>query len=176
MTRPTIVTVFGVLNILFALLGGFGILATAAMLSMQDTSSNPVMQIMKDSPAFAAWMKLSLPLGVLSCVAVLVAGIGLLLMKSWGRVLSIAYGIFSIVFGLAGLAVNVLFLLRPLLEQASREQGPQAMAAIGGAVGGVMGGCIGMIYPILLPFFMTRPKVVAAFRLVTPPSLPSPGT
>src|SRR5687768_10385692 len=105
MTRPTVVTVFGVLNILFALLGGFGILATAAMLSMQDTSSNPVMQIMKDSPAFAAWMKLSLPLGVLSCVAVLVAGIGLLLMKSWGRKLSIAYGIFSIVFGLAGLAV-----------------------------------------------------------------------
>jgi hypothetical protein len=49
------------------------------------------------------------------------------------------------------------------------------MAAIGGAVGGVMGGCFGMIYPILLLIFMTRPKVVAAFRGAMPPSLPERG-
>jgi len=58
--------------------------------------------------------------------------------------------------------MNFLFLFGPLLEEASKKQGPEAAGAIGGAVGGSIGGCFGLIYPILLLVFMTRPKVVAA--------------
>lgn len=64
--------------------------------------------------------------------------------------------------------------MRPMLEEASRKQGPEAAAAIGGAIGGTVGGCFGLIYPILLLIFMTRPKLVAAFNPPdAPPVMPS---
>ena len=174
MQRPTTVTVFGILNIAFAILGVFGIFASFALLSASAMSNNPVVTIIRDNPAYAAWMKISIPLGILSCVLLLAAGIGLLLLKEWGRKLSIAYAIYAIVFGIAGTVLNFVFLTRPMLERASQQQGPEAAGAMGGAIGGSVGGCFGLIYPILLLIFMMRPNVKAAFRpFDPPPSLPS---
>ena len=67
MQRPTTVTVFGILNIAFAILGVFGIFASFALLSASAMSNNPVVTIIRDNPAYAAWMKISIPLGILSC-------------------------------------------------------------------------------------------------------------
>ena len=109
-------------------------------------------------------------LAALAATAVkLTAGIGLLRMKPWARLLSIGFAIYAIVFTILSMAVNFIFLLRPMLEEASHKHGPEAAAAIGGAIGGTVGGCFGVIYPILLLIFMTRPKVVAAFY---PPAVP----
>ena len=173
MQRPTAVTVFGILNVVVAVLGVFAMIATMAMFSMPGASNNPVVRIMRESPAYAAWLKLTIPLGLLACVVLLAAGIGLLRLKSWARKVSIGYAIYAIAFGLLGMAMNFIFLLRPMFEEAQRRQGPEAAGAIGGAVGGTIGGCFGLIYPILLLIFMTRPKVVAAFHPpVPPPALP----
>ena len=174
MQRPPTVTVFGILNIAFSILGVFGMVATLALFSADAMSNNPVVAILRDNPAYAAWLKVTIPLGILSCVLVLAAGIGLLRLKEWARKLSIGYAIYAILFGILGIVINFVFLTRPMLEQASQRQGPEAAGAIGGAIGGSLGGCFGMIYPILLLIFMTRPKVKAAFRpLNAPPSLPS---
>ena len=173
MQRPPAVTTFGVLNIAFAIFGVLGIFATVALLSADAMSNNPVVTIIRDNPSYAAWMKVTIPLGLLSCAALLAAGIGLLLLKEWARKLSIGYAIYAILFGLLGVVLNFVFLTRPMLEQASQRQGPEAAGAVGGAIGSSIGGCFGLIYPILLFIFMTRPKVVAAFRPATaPPSLP----
>jgi hypothetical protein len=101
----------------------------------------------------------------------LIAGIGLLLMKSWARTLSIIYAIYALVAGVLGLVVNFMFLVRPMLERAGQQHGPEAAGALGGAIGGTFGGCLGLVYPILLLIFMTRPKLVAAFQ---PTSVPPP--
>lgn len=173
MQRPTSVTVFGVLNIVFAAFGIVGIIGTVVMFSTMDSSRNPIVKMMQQSPAYAVWMKLSLPLGLAATIVLLTAGIGLLLMKPWARKLTIGYAIYAIAFGILGTVVNFFFLIRPMLEEASRKHGPEAAAAIGGAIGGTVGGCFGMIYPILLLIFMTRPKLVAAFHPpVEPPVLP----
>lgn len=164
MKRPTAITVFGVLNIGFAALGLVGLLFTVMMFAQSGASHNPMIQIFRDNPAYAAWIKITIPLGLLSSLALLASGIGLLLMKNWARVLAIAYAIFSLVFGLVGQVVNYLYLVKPMMEQASQARGPEAGAAIGGAIGGVLGGCIGMVYPIVLLIFMLRPKLVAAFQ------------
>jgi hypothetical protein len=169
MQRPTSVTVFGILNILFAAVGVIGTIGSIVMLSTMDASRNPVVRIIRENPGYAAWMKLSLPLGLAATAALLTAGIGLLRMKPWARKLAIGYAIYALAFGLLGTVVNYLFLMRPMLEEASRKQGPEAAAAIGGAIGGTIGGCFGMIYPILLLIFMTRPNLVAAFN---PPDVP----
>ncbi len=175
MQRPASVTTFGILNIVFAALGVIGIIGTILMFSMTDGSHNPAIKIMRESPAYAGWLKLSIALGLLSSAALLAAGIGLLALKPWARKLSIGYAIYAIAFGLLNLGMSFMFVFRPLLEEASRKQGPEAAGAIGGAVGGTFGGCFGLVYPILLLIFMTRPKVTAAFRPPEmPPELPSP--
>jgi hypothetical protein len=171
MQRPASATTFGILNIIFAGLGVFGLVASITLLTVMDTR-NPVVRIIQNNPAYAAWMKLSVPLGLLSCAILLTAGIGLLRMKNWARLLSIGYAIYAILFGIVGIVINFLFLVRPMLEEASHKQGPEAAGEIGGAIGGGIGGCIGLVYPVLLLIFMTRPKLVAAFRATNPPPLP----
>ena len=173
MQRPTSVTVFGILNIAFACFGVLGILASIALFNLPASSGNPVVKIMQDNPTYAAFMKISILLGIFSSLAMLAAGIGLLMLKGWGRYLSIGYAIYAILFGIVGVVMNFLFLVRPLLERASQQQGPEAAGAIGGAIGGSFGGCFGLIYPILLLIFMLRPRVVAAFQ--QPPYPQNPG-
>ena len=170
MTRPTSVTVFGILNIVFAVFGVFGIIATLAMFKLAAGTGNPALQIMQDNPDFAAWIKLSIPLGLLSSIALLAAGIGLLLMKSWARKLSLGYAIYAIVLSIVGMVINYLWMIRPMMEKAAQQQGPEAAGAIGGIIGGLAGGCFSLIYPILLLIFMSRPKVVAAFQAPTEPA------
>ena len=174
MQRPTSVTVFGILNIVFACFGVFGVLASIAMFYMPANSNNPVIKIMQENPHYALFMKVSIPLGILTSIALLMAGIGLLSLKNWGRVLSIVYAVYAVVFGIIGMVMNWLFLLRPMLAQASQQQGPEAASAIGGAIGGSVGGCLGLIYPILLLIFMFRPNVVAAFQGGQTPNPPRP--
>ena len=173
MERPGSVTAFGILNIVFAVFGFFGLLGTMALFSITGTSNNPVVKIVREIPAYAAWLKLTIPLGLLTCGVLLAAGIGLLRLENWGRKLSIGYAIYAIVFSILGLVMNFIFLFGPLLEEASKKHGPEAAGAIGGAVGGSVGGFFGLIYPILLLVFMMRPKVVAAFNPPSPPPLPS---
>lgn len=169
MQRPTSVTIFGVLNMVFAGFGFIGTFASIALFMMPGNASNPVVKIMQDSPAYAAWVKFSIPLGLLACGVLLAAGIGLMLLKSWARKLSIGYAIYALVFGLIGMVVSFLFLIRPMIQQAQEQHGAEAAGAIGGAIGGSIGSCFGLIYPILLLIFMFRPNVRAAFQPIDSP-------
>ena len=173
MQRPISVTVFGILNIVFAALGVLGLVITLAMFSASASSNNPVFKAMQESPAFMFWMKLTIPLGLITSGALLAAGIGLLLLKPWARILSVVYAIYSIVFGLIGVVVNFFVLVRPMMQAAAEKQGPESAGLVGGAIGGSVGGCFGMIYPILLLIFMLRPNVKNAFRPADTPSPPS---
>ncbi len=170
--RPTSINVFGILNLVFAGWGIFGLLGSAVLLFATSDSNNPVIKIMHDNPGYATWLKITFVLGIPGCVVLAASGIGLLLLKPWARVLSIIYAVYAIVLGLAGTVINVIFLVLPLLRQAQGQTGPEAAGAIGGAIGGSLGGCIGLIYPVLLLIFMTRPKVVAAFQAGTPSAPP----
>lgn len=173
MPRPVSLTVFAILNLAFGVMGLLGIISTVVMLSSPAFAGNPALKVMHDSPAYMTWLKITVPVGVVSSLALMAAGVGLWLVKSWGRVLSIIHAIFSIVMGVAGMVVNYLFLMRPLLESAQRQHGPEAAGAIGGAIGATFGGCFGMIYPIVLLIFLTRPNLVAAFRpAAVPPAVP----
>ncbi len=158
MQRPTSVTVFGVLNIIF---GSLGILCTPlsmVTLFSPGASQNPVLKIMQDNPVFRIWMITAAILGVIAAIVLLAAGIGLLRLRPWARTLSIGYGVYAIVAGLIGMVFNVIYVILPLLSQ----PGHQAPFAAG-AIGGVIGGCVGLAYPVLLIIFMTRPHIRLAF-------------
>jgi len=172
--RPGVVTTFGVLNIVFAALGLIGVIGAISTLSMSAASDNYVVKVMRDNPTYLMWIKISIPLSLLALAALLAAGIGLLRLKAWARVLSIAYAIWAIVTGLVALVLNYLFLARPLMEEAARKESAESAGLMGGAVGSLFGGCFGLVYPIILLIFMTRPTVIAAFRpaVSEPPALP----
>ena len=164
MQRPTSVTVFGILNIVFAVIGILGIFGSAAMLAGASQSDNPVVKVMLANPAYVTWMRISIPLGLLVSALLLAAGVGLLLLKPWARWFSLAYGIYAIVMSIVATLITYYLFFGPLMEQAQRMRGPEAAAAVGGAIGGMIGGILGLIYPVLLLYFMTRPHVIAAFR------------
>lgn len=172
MQRPTAVTVLAVLNIGFAVIGVFGMMATLTMLRGGSDSSNPVLRTMTENPTYMAWLRMSVPISSVCLVALLISGIGLLRLQNWARLLAIVYAIVAIIIGIIGIFVNVTCLVMPMLQRAN-QSGPELAAAIGGAIGGTIGGVVGMIYPVVLIVFLVRKNIVAAFRPVQPPPTPT---
>lgn len=169
MQRPISIIVFGILNFVFAAFGVIGLVASFALFSVPADSSDSVIKLMDQGPAYAAWLKVCIPLGMLGCAALLAAGFGLLALKSWARVLSIAYAIYAIALCLAALLINLIFMVQPMFQQVLPKQQLIAGVALGGPISGTLGELFWLIYPILLLVFMVSPKMAAAFRPPAPP-------
>lgn len=158
MQRPTSVTVFGVLNLVFSVLGLVGIAFSALVLFAIPQQAAIAVNSVPDG-----WMIFSLAWGVLAAIVLFVSGIGLLLLRPWGRLAAIGYSIAAIAMSAAGLVVHWLFVVRPVFAAFNGPGETVPPEAVGAAIGGLFGGCIGPIYPVLLWYFMTRPGVAAAF-------------
>jgi hypothetical protein len=166
--RPASVMVFGILNLVFGVLGLCGTVVSVGVLFFMPQNAqagNPVMELMASNPAYRLFNQVSIGLGFVATAVLIVAGIGLIRARPFGRTLSIGYSIYAILAGLAGLVVSYLFLVQPLMERANAGgAGPERAAAIGGMIGGLAGGCLGQIYPILLLIFMCRRNVAEALQ------------
>jgi hypothetical protein len=171
MQRPVSVTLFGILNFVFAAFGVVGLIASFALFSVPTDSANSVIKLMHEGPAYATWLKICIPLGLLGCAALLATGIGLLGLKPWARNLTMAYAIYAIIFCLTAMTVNLLLMAQPMFESVPRQQELEAAAAIAGPISGTLGSFLWLVYPVLLLAFMLRPKVAAAFRPPLPPQL-----
>lgn len=168
--RPTSVTVFGVLNIVF---GAMGVLCSPFALLVllapqfipQPSGGNSEAYLVTHSPLMRAWDIGSTVIGIVASAVLLAAGIGLLSLKPWGRRLSIGYAIYCLCIVVIGSIITFVFLIPAMMAEASRSNDPGARGgAIGGAIGGVCGYGISLVYAVLLLFFLTRPVVVQAFR------------
>jgi len=167
MRRPTSVTVLGILNVVFAAWGLMGIAFYIAMMFMPPAlnANNPVLDLMRQNAGYAMYANISMVLGGVLTLVLCLAGIGLLMLRPWGRLLSIAYAVFAIISVIVNTAVNYYFLLAPMMDkQAALPPGPEKMAAMGGIMGMVLGTCVGPVYPVVLLVFMYRANVRAAFR------------
>lgn len=170
--RPTSVTVFGILNIVF---GTFGLLCTPISLAMilgMPVAGNPVLRVIHGNELYRLWTIGGSLLGIVAAAVLLAAGIGLLQLRPWARLTSIGLAIYNLVAGVLNIGMSV-FVFMPLVQGVKMGSGAEQAAALGALIGGIAGGvggsCVGMIYPILLLIFMTRPSVKAAFQ--APPRL-----
>ena len=167
MRRPTSVTVLGILNVVFAAWGLMGIAFYIAMMFMPPAlnAKNPVLDLIRQNPGYAMYQNVSMVLGGVLTLVLGLAGIGLLLLRPWGRLLSIAYAVFGIISVIVNAAVNYCFLLAPMMDkQAALPPGPDKTAVMAGIIGMVVGTCAGPIYPVVLLVFMYRANVMAAFH------------
>jgi hypothetical protein len=176
--RPMSDTIFGMLNTGFGLLGLIGVLLSNTMSGMLEgpgaaAAGSPLGSIsafiadLYHSPAYVLWNRITVPLNFAASLLMVAAGVGLLLLKNWARLASIGCGIYKILFVL----LNIAVLCRGL-----REIGANVMDAAG-PVGIVILAMISLVatlfslaYPVLLLYFLTRPKAVQAFQ----PEPPSP--
>ena len=167
MKRPTTVTVFGVLNIVFACVGGCQLGFTFAQPAIQkamgvEAQENPIVKAMEDDPNVKVVQQIGIATLSLASLVQLAAGIGLLRMRSWGRTISIWYAAYDILSKIVFAALNFMFLQQAI-------NGVPNLQADAGPVGVFMGvfmGCFlifALVYPILLLIFMNRANVKAAF-------------
>lgn len=188
MQRPVVVTVFGILNIVFGVIGvvctPFGLLMGWLSQTMLDGMpeaqgmQNPFQEMMSD-PGFMAYTYISTALGMAASAALLAAGIGLLKLRPWARYISIGYGVYSWVSVIGGGILTYYLVYVPMIERMAQENGFEQGPLIGGMIGGMFGGiCFGLVYPTVLLVFMLLPDVKAAFQPgwdTPPPVPPEPG-
>lgn len=160
-SKPTSVTVFGILNIAFALLGLCGLAVSIAMffIPIDPNLPNPAIELMQGNTVYRAFTLVSIPLGLISTIVLVVGGIGLLNWKRYGRTASVVYGWYAIISMIIGTVVSWVFVFIPMFQQAQQGDAPAQAGAIGGIIGGTVGGCFGLIYPVVLLYFMSRQDV-----------------
>jgi len=165
--RPTVVTVFGILNIVFGASALICIpIGLIISFGLMQAHGNPILDALQGNRVYVLWTLISSVLGILAATVKITAGIGLLKLQAWARITSIGYAIYAICIAIVSMIMTAVVMV-PLIQQSHPASGPEGAAAIGGMIGGIAGGiggsCIALIYPILLLIFMTRPKVKAAF-------------
>jgi hypothetical protein len=142
--RPTSVTVFGILNIVF---GGLGLLCTPFGLIAIFVMPN----VVNPSGSALVWLLLSSFIGFICTILLLTVGIGLLYQKAWARIWCLGYGWFAIIWGIVGMIVNIGLTVSGAYGYRQDN--------IPGVIGGFCGGLIGFIYPVLLIIFMRKQHV-----------------
>jgi len=167
---PGSIKVLGIINLVFAGLGLFGLLFTYSMYFGDDGSSsfgmrNPVIEVAHRSPEFMSFLRWSMVHGLFAAALLCVAGIGLIKYRPWGRSLAIFYALQNIVAAIVGLYLTHKYLMAPLREL-------HDPAADAGVTGGYMGGIIAMAYPIVLLAFMFKRTVREHFARVAEPPVP----
>lgn len=178
MNRPGLVTVFGVLNIVFGIMGlTCTPLGTAYSLFYteflpENIPSMPqfeAMQELMNTHSFRLFLLVSSAVGMVASGVLLAAGIGLLKMKPWARVCSIGYAIYAFCSMAVGFVVNYLLLWKPMAEGMAEADGPFRAGMFGGMYGAVAGMCVSIVFPAALLICMFLPAVRNAFH---PPELP----
>ena len=166
--RPAIATVFGILNLVFGILGVCGSVASVGGFAFLysgvfDAKMKAQMNLQQfDDPVFFGLLSMQMALGTILSVVIIISGIGLLKFKPWGRKLANFYAIAYLILLVVGVTINIVFTVIPAINEAnSLGASPDK---IGGAVGGVLGGvfsvCFGVIFPICILIFLNRRQFV----------------
>src|SRR5579872_1041984 len=118
--RPVSITIFGILNIGLAVFGAASLIVSNIVLTFVKLPSSPITDSLLNNPTYRAWTPVSMFMGLISNTVMLVAGIALLLLKNWGRILSIAYAIYAILWSLIGCCMTFILYGKTFRTQLDR--------------------------------------------------------
>lgn len=165
-TAPASITVFGVLNLVFGALGVCGVLFAVLGLVLQNMDipqqpQNQGVEVLNQHPIYGPFQTVNVGINFVMTFVLLLAGIGLLKKRSFGRTLSNTYGVFAILSVLINIFLLAVFLRGELFALPPENGLPIGMIIFWSAIGG---GLVGMVYPVLLLIFINRPRVKAALQ------------
>jgi hypothetical protein len=193
--RPTSLLVFGILQITF---GSIGILLaicggvmelTGFQKSMQQAQQQPAAasndpnqkemaefqaRLQKETeavPYYDAERVTSTVLHVVLCILLIVGGIGLIKVASWGRMLSLGYACLSILTTIGTLIYQLVIAIPAMnafLEKENPTNNPlikmTASVSQWAMYGAPCGSILMLIFPVLVLTWMLRPSIAEAFR------------
>ncbi len=177
--RPAAVLVIAILHFLVAAwmtCGGIGQLTGAAN-ALGKMGNDPESErlerqmeqaVERSFPAFKMYEKAEAVAGLLLAVVLVVAGVGLILMRAWARVLSYVYALAAILNVIAGSVINIVFVLPPMRAsiREMRDLPQQALQVMDVTVTLIVFivPLIGLIYPVAVLIVMSLSGVRRAFR------------
>jgi hypothetical protein len=166
--RPISVMIFGILNIGFGFFGMVEVLLSKLFENFGSTADSPQVNsivaffgALQNDPAYILWNRITQPLNFVVGAVLVASGIGLLLLKNWARLTSIGFGIYKVAFVVFN-AVVLVVALRHILAKSFENSGAGVIIML--VAVGVFAAILTLVYPALLLFFMTRPKLVQAFQ------------
>jgi hypothetical protein len=178
--RSTVCTVFGIFHFIVAGLGVVIILFQVSGLAQSfanfgqggggkiEQVQKDLVEALKNLPAVQTMEMVDLGTKVMLTGLLIIAGVGLVTMKPWGRILSLVYAVLSLLSKVVAIIVHFTVIvpaIKPIFEDIKRRD-PQMGSAmeLGGTIGGAVGPCILMIYPILVLIFMLLPSTARGLR------------
>jgi len=147
--RPTALTVFGVLNIVF---GSLGVLSLPCSLVATFLPS----EMMHPEEIVIVFNVVAHVVGLVVSIILLVSGIGLLKCKDSARRWAFGYGVFSVIWSIVGTIANMA-----LLGSGAYRMEDEAVAF---AMGCSCVSLVFLVYPVLLIIFMQKQYIKDACR------------
>ncbi len=139
--RPTAVTVFGVLNIVF---GALALLSLPCSLVATFLPS----KVMDPEAIVIVFNVIAHIVGFVAAIVLLISGIGLLKCKDSARRWAFGYGVFSVIWSIVGTIANMV-----LLASGAYRMEDEAVAF---AMGCSCVSLVFLVYPVLLIIFMQK--------------------
>jgi hypothetical protein len=166
MPRPVSVIIFGTLNLVF---GAFSLIGVAIQLIVQLGFANAMQP--QFSGGYELYQRIMTPFAVAAVFAQIASGLGLLLLKEWGRKLALVFAVYTFVATTINLVIMFVFRADFMKQFTANMPNAQAEQIFMFAFLAMMllMTLIWYSYPTLMWYFMTRPHVVAAFRGEAPP-------
>jgi hypothetical protein len=170
--RPLSVSVIGWITAIF---GGLGVLGGPCILIQHQFMSglqpnNAVDSMLYSRGAIGTYNIISQIVGWGMNVLVLSAGIGLLNLKYWARKLMVRIMIFQLFLFAVGFTFSLVMLLPAFAKLAAQHPNDPTIQMTYRIMIFTTGFSfiLGLAYPILVIFFLTRPRAKAAFELPMP--------
>ena len=166
--RPTSVLVFAIIDIVLGALFScvclpLGVLSMLGLIPGGE--NDPTMKLMESNAAYAWFTYINTALSTITSIMLLCAGIGMLQLKPWARVMAIIWSLYTIVSMIMTIALNTVLMYIPWMNSSNEQE--QVMAYFGlvfgiGFLVVFVGYALGQVY------VLTRPSVVRAFSDMPP--------
>lgn len=166
MTRPTSVTVFGIINICLGLLGVLGfawyLITKLELVELPESQQNAAMRLMQENAQFQLYNDVTTIIGFLAAILIIAASIGMFQLRPWARMVTIAWGVYGVLMTIIGTVLTHVMIMRPLLAEMS--SGPERVGIMAGLIAGYVFAALSIGYCVLMMAMLNRAKVREAFE------------
>lgn len=160
MTRPRMITTFGILSILF---GVFGIVTSITTgLHILDLGVHQALSHL--APQYSdSFLLLFSVLHSIASVVLMSAGVGLLHMRPWARKAAVVCSVYGVAVSFVGLTDTFMFRIAPFLARWQTLLIPEIVAITLATFGAIITTGILFMFPGMLLFFMRKKSTIEAF-------------